>query len=273
MIGIGPYSLSVLIALAAVFVTWAVAYTLGRQRPDVNLKTMERIVLESVFWGAVAARVGYILLWWEAYTSAPLSMISVSDGGFIWWAGCLAALTWTVWRTRQQLALRRPVLIAITTGMLCWFGAKSVLPLIQGPGLTLPALVLETLDQRPISLRSYTGRPVILNLWSSWCPPCRREMPVFQEAQAQYPNVAFVMFNQGEDLGQARSFLNSKALAFNDVLLDPNSLASRVRNVPGLPTTLFFDAQGRLVDTHLGELNMPSLKSTISRHFTSVHSN
>jgi len=126
---------------------------------------------------------------------------------------------------------------------------------------------LLTLDERPVSLGSYAGRPVVLNLWASWCPPCRREMPVFEQAQKQFPDVAFVLVNQGESAQQAQAFLQSEGLDLTDVLLDPSSQAMQAMGSRGLPTTLFFDAQGRQVDSHLGEITMPSLKDKVLNRF------
>ncbi|BEG78308.1 hypothetical protein HBIAX_05408 [Achromobacter xylosoxidans] len=92
-------------------------------------------------------------------------------------------------------------------------------------------------------------------------------MPVFEQAQTQYPDIAFVMVNQGESAQQARAFLEAENLQLNDVLLDPASQTMQAVASRGLPTTLFFDEHGRPVDTHLGELSMASLKSTVSRRF------
>jgi hypothetical protein len=93
-------------------------------------------------------------------------------------------------------------------------------------------------------------------------------MPVFEQAQAQHPEIDFVMVNQGESAQQARAFLESQGLQLKDVLLDPGSQTMQTFASRGLPTTLFFDEQGRLVDAHLGELTMASLKNTMSRRFT-----
>ncbi len=131
----------------------------------------------------------------------------------------------------------------------------------------IPDLQLGTLDGQAVSLNAYAGQPVVLNLWASWCPPCRREMPVFEQAQSEFSNIAFVMINQGESAQQAQRFLDSEQLSLADVLLDSASKAMQSMNARGLPTTLFFDAQGRLVDSHMGEITMPSLKDKISRHF------
>ncbi len=263
----GPFPIGVLVVFAAVLVAWAIARVMARHRPAVIQKASDGMILDSVLWGFMAARLGYIVQWWEDYSATPRSIIAVGDGGFSWWVGVLAALALVWWRTRSHRALRRPVLIGIAAGVLSWFAAGGVLDLTQRPSPPLPALELATLDGRPVNLGAYAGRPVVLNLWASWCPPCRREMPVFEQAQAQFPHVAFVLVNQGESAQQARAFLAREHLTFKDVLLDPSSQAMHAMGTRGLPTTLFFDAQGRLVDTHLGELTMASLKHAVSRRF------
>ncbi len=267
MISIGPFSVQVVAVFAAVLLSWAMARRVARRLPDAPYKAAGGMLLDAVFWGFVAARLGFIALWWEEYAKSPMSMISIGDQGFSWWIGVLAALGVIWWRTRASRALRRPVLVGITAGLLTWFAAGGVLDLLQRSAPPLPALALATLDEQPVVLNSYTGRPVVLNLWASWCPPCRREMPVFEQAQAQYPDIAFVMVNQGESAQQARAFLESQGLQLKDVLLDPASQTMQAVASRGLPTTLFFDEHGRLVDTHLGELSMASLKNTVSRRF------
>jgi len=267
MISIGPFSVQVVAVFAAVLLSWAMARRVARRLPDAPYKAAGGMLLDAVFWGFVAARLGFIALWWEEYAKSPMSMISIGDQGFSWWIGVLAALGVIWWRSRASRALRRPVLVGITAGLLTWFAAGGVLDLLQRSAPPLPALALATLDEQPVVLNSYTGRPVVLNLWASWCPPCRREMPVFEQAQAQYPDIAFVMVNQGESAQQARAFLESQGLQLKDVLLDPASQTLQAVASRGLPTTLFFDEHGRLVDTHLGELSMASLKNTVSRRF------
>ncbi len=267
MISIGPFSAQVVAGFAAVLLSWAMARRVARRLPDAPYKAAGGMLLDAVFWGFVAARLGFIALWWEEYAKSPMSMISIGDQGFSWWIGVLAALGVIWWRSRASRALRRPVLVGITAGLLTWFAAGGVLDLLQRSAPPLPALALATLDEQPVVLNSYTGRPVVLNLWASWCPPCRREMPVFEQAQVQYPDIAFVMVNQGESAQQARAFLESQGLQLKDVLLDPASQTMQAVASRGLPTTLFFDEHGRLVDTHLGELSMASLKNTVLRRF------
>ncbi|HBP0978941.1 TlpA disulfide reductase family protein [Comamonas sp. Y6] len=267
MIGVGPFSVQVVAVFAAVLLAWMVARLVAKRLPDSPYKATGGMLLDAVFLGGVVARLGYIAQWWEEYAQSPMSMIFIGDQGFSLWVGVLAALAFIWWRTRSIRALRRPLLMGVTAGLLAWSAAVGVLGLLQRSAPPLPALTLATLDEKPVVLNSYTGRPVVLNLWASWCPPCRREMPVFEQAQAQYPDISFVMVNQGESAQQARAFLDAENLQLKDVLLDPASKTMQAVASRGLPTTLFFDEHGRLVDTHLGELSMASLKSTVSRRF------
>nr|WP_309473771.1 TlpA disulfide reductase family protein [Oligella urethralis] len=126
---------------------------------------------------------------------------------------------------------------------------------------------MSTIDSEPVSLTSFSGKPVVVNLWATWCPPCRREMPVFVQAQADYPDLAVVMINQGESTQAINAFLKSEGLELEHVLLDPSSAMMREVGSRGLPTTLFFDAEGKMLDAHMGEITMPSLKNTLKNRF------
>lgn len=176
-------------------------------------------------------------------------------------------------------SLRLPILVVISLMLMVGCNqadnsegssASKVLgadKLAQQAAPSLPDLQLMTLEGRPAHLSSYVGVPVVLNLWATWCPPCRREMPVLEQAQTAFPDVSFVLVNQGESAQQAKTFLQSEGLNLTDVLLDPSSEAMREMRTGGLPTTFFFDAQGRMVDLHLGEITMADLKDKVSRHF------
>lgn len=267
MIGVGPFSIQVVVAAGAVLLAWVVARNVAKMAPDTPHKAAGGMLFDAVFWGFVAARLGYIVQWWDEYSAAPLSMIAISDGGFAWWVGIPVAVALVWWKTRSAGTLRRPVLAGIIAGVAIWVAANGVLSLMLRSAEPLPDLQLATLDERPISLGAYAGRPVVLNLWASWCPPCRREMPVFEQAQKELSDIAIVLVNQGESARQAQAFLDEEGLKLTDVLLDPASTAMQALRSRGLPTTLFFDAQGRLVDSHLGEITMASLKDKVMRRF------
>ena len=267
MIGVGPFPMRVIVIIVAVLVAWLVARRVARMLPDTPYKAAGGMLIDAVFWGLVAGRLAYIAQWWEEYYAAPMSMIAIGDGGFAWWAALPVGAAYVWWKTRSAQVLRSAVFGGMVAGTLVWVLANGVLSLLLRSAPPLPDLPLLTLDEQPVSLSAYEGRPVVLNLWASWCPPCRREMPVFEQAQGEFPEVAFVLVNQGETAQQAQAFLENEGLQLTDVLLDPPSSAMQTMGSRGLPTTLFFDAQGRQVDTHLGEITMPSLKDKVLRRF------
>jgi len=258
-------------AAAATIVGWLVVRTWARRLPTAPQACPRRmgtaLYVDAVLVGLVAARLGYVLQWWPEYAAAPGAIIAIGDGGFLWWTGLPAALGFAWWRTGRRLPLRRPLLAGIAAGMVAWFASSGLLLVMQRSAPPLPAIELATLDGQPATLDTLSGRPMVLNLWATWCPPCRREMPVLADAQRRYPAVAFVLANQGEDSGTIREYLDAAGLEPDHVLLDPHSQAMLETGTRGLPTTLFFNADGRLVDTHMGELTRASLASTLHKRF------
>jgi len=115
-----------------------------------------------------------------------------------------------------------------------------------------------------VSLASFQGKPTVVNLWATWCPPCVREMPVLQQAQAERSDVHFVLVNQGERATRVRDYLASRQLRLRNVLVDEGNALGAFTGHRALPTTLFYDAQGRLVDTRVGELSAASLAHRLS---------
>lgn len=267
MIGVGPFPVRVVVVALAGLVAWGVARSLARRRPDAPARLAGGMVTDAFFIGLLVARLAYVLVWWREYAAAPLSVIQIGDGGFVWWAGLAAGVGFVAWRTRTMLALRRPVLAGIAAGVLAWAAAGGALWWMQQSAPPLPDIVLATLDGDPVGLGDYAGRPVVVNMWATWCPPCRREMPVLERAQSAYPGVNFVLVNQGEDAMTIKRFLAEEGLELRDILRDPHSRTMTGTGARALPTTLYFDADGRLVDTHLGELTGASLAHTLRRRF------
>ena len=117
----------------------------------------------------------------------------------------------------------------------------------------------------PIALAQPTGRPRVINLWATWCPPCRREMPVLAEAARTRPDVTILFINQGEGRAAIERYLTSAGLSLPHVLLDPNAQVSRHYHSVGLPATLFLDDAGHVVDSHAGEISYETLREKLSR--------
>jgi len=119
---------------------------------------------------------------------------------------------------------------------------------------------LSTLDGQSTTLVDLQpGKPKVVNIWASWCPPCIREMPVLEKAQERYPDITFVFVNQGEQVETINSFLGQQDLSIRNVLSDVSGSFASATGSQALPTTLFYDAEGRQVDVHMGELSNASL--------------
>ena len=88
-------------------------------------------------------------------------------------------------------------------------------------------------------------------------------MPLLAAAQAREAGLRFLFVNQGESVGAVRAYLIDQDLALQQVLLDPASALGPAVGSRGLPTTLFYDARGRLVDAHFGVLNGAALAARL----------
>src|SRR5690606_2345704 len=118
---------------------------------------------------------------------------------------------------------------------------------------------LRDIHGAPVKLADYAGQPLVINLWATWCPPCRREMPVLADAQANNPQVTFLFVNQGEGEGEIRRFFERTDLRLRNVLIDSGGRLGQHVGSQALPTTLFYSADGQQVGSHLGELSRASL--------------
>lgn len=256
-INLGPLvlPLRVLSPLAALGVANAAAWFWLRRRGVDAGPALWRMTL----WGFVAARAAFVLKHLDPYLEAPLSMLDIRDGGFVAYAGLLVACAVGFEQTRRDAALRRPLLASALAGILVWAGASVAIKASQPASTPLPDLVLQRLDGGTLRLPELKGKPVVLNIWATWCPPCRREMPAMAAAQAANPDVQFVFVNTGEEAHAVRSYLEEGGLALPNVVLDRLLSTARTVGAPGYPTTLFYDRHGMLAARHAGEISRAGL--------------
>lgn len=256
-IALGPLALQVgvLLTLLALWAGWVAASWLARRR---GLEIAPELYLLLAV-GVAAARLGFVARYSTAYLAAPLSILDIRDGGWAPGAGLLAALLVAGGLAVRRRAVALPLATAIGTSTALWVAATVGLAVLEPPRPALPATAVSRLDGTTTSLDQLQGRPVVVNLWATWCPPCVREMPVLQQAKASRPDIHFVFLNQGEDAQKVLAFAARHRIATAGLLLDPSMAAGRLLGGGALPTTLFFDAQGRLVDTRVGELSAATL--------------
>lgn len=108
-----------------------------------------------------------------------------------------------------------------------------------------PELVLTDLEDRPVSLRDYRGSVVLVNLWATWCPPCKAEMPTLQSFYEKYRDEGFVIVavNDGEPLELVEPFVRDYGLTF-PVWLDEEYKAEKAFNTINLPSSYVIDRRG-----------------------------
>lgn len=262
---LGPFPLSVALLALALALGWLTTRRLANHMPALPARAATGLLADSVLAGLLMARLAYVGWWWRDYLDSPWSVIAIGDGGFYIAAGVPAAVLFVLWASRARHALRRPVLAGLVMAMAVWFTAQGLVRLLQASAPTLPGITLTRLDGRPLALSSLQGQPVVLNLWATWCPPCRREMPMMTDLAANTPGVDFVFANQGEEAAQVLAFLEAEGLPAEGMIRDPRNRLMATLDAVGLPSTLVFDAKGRLVAAHTGEISRAALTRMIAQ--------
>jgi len=146
--------------------------------------------------------------------------------------------------------MRRSVIVVLLVLSACGSG--------QLAGQDLPDLPPITGEELAITLAE-SGRPAVVNIWASWCNPCRSEAPLLTAAHDAYGDqIDFIGVDVQDNQADAKNFISEFGLDFTHYF-------DRDRSVPefyggfGTPITFFFDGTGTLVDTHLGVIDERAL--------------
>ncbi|MBI5816529.1 MAG: TlpA family protein disulfide reductase [Nitrospinae bacterium] len=120
-------------------------------------------------------------------------------------------------------------------------------------GKPAPDFTLPGLDGKNIKLSSYRGKMVFLNIWATWCPPCREEMPSMQKLHEHFKGKDFVMLTVSidEKKEDVAAFMKELGLTF-PVALDPEQKVSAEYGITGVPETFLIDKNGTVLHHLIG---------------------
>lgn len=136
-------------------------------------------------------------------------------------------------------------------------------------GRQLPEVVVETVGGDAISTRDLIGAPLVINIWFTTCPPCRREMPALAAVHAEYGDrVRFVGINPRDDGPAAASFAEARGVRYENYL-DRNGEFLAAAGIGTFPSTLLVTADGTIVRLRAGEVDQPTLASLIEQELLS----
>ncbi|HEY9214517.1 MAG TPA: TlpA disulfide reductase family protein [Ancylobacter sp.] len=216
----------------------------------------------AAWWGLLAglvgARFGHVVQHWGSFSQGPMRAMAFWQGGFAPLPGAVlasaaGAVAIRSWRAAAALV------VSAALGLLFWAGTSELTRATLGKAA--PTIALAQLDGQPLAISDLRGRPSVVNLWATWCPPCRREMPLLARVSAENPEAAFVFVNQAEGPDRIRTYLKEEELRLGHVLLDPALEVQRHYAAVGIPLTLFLRADGTLAGLHVGEISPELLQA------------
>ena len=258
---LGPLTLSTTVVMWLVvlgFASWLGA----------RIAKKQSVPFDAWFYGVlllaiVMGRAVFVWQYWAEYVGVWGKIIDVRDGGIHVGAALAAAALAALILLVCKKPLRQAVVASLLT---VYVGAACIHqfgPNAAHQGLRLPHMALQTLAGETRTLQDLRGKPVVVNLWATWCPPCRREMPALMRFAEKNPQVAVVLVNQGEEAVTVAAYLQQETLPSHAVWLDPRSDMGVFVGQQALPTTLFFDARGRLQEVRVGELSEATLQQKV----------
>ena len=148
------------------------------------------------------------------------------------------------------------ILLFIFIMYLSLFSKNTSAPESPLVGKQAPSFNLTTFNDRIISLDSLKGKAVVLNFWSSWCIPCKKETDALNRAKIRYEkdDIVFIGVNIWDDKENALNFMRSYPSDYTNGF-DPSNEIHVDYGIQGVPETFFIDKSGNISNRFQGELN------------------
>lgn len=260
IVQIGPLAMALdrLVALALILVFIAgmdqIARRIGGEQ---QARAVERAVGVALLAGFAGARGAYVWSHRDSFALDPAAALHVWLGGWTWSAGVVAAAVALAIMLRKARPLAPALGLLAALAVVWWAFAEGQ---ASGERIAVPAdLPFVMVDGGRATAGELRGKPLVLNLWASWCPPCRREMPMLVNAAARERRATILLVNQGEAPDKVRAFLQAQGLSARAVALDRQGALGSLAKSSALPTTLFVAADGTVRQIHVGEISRVQL--------------
>lgn len=146
------------------------------------------------------------------------------------------------------------LLVAFSSVAACSADGIAPPPRVGDP---LPEFQASKLDGKDVALEAFKGAPVLVNLWATWCAPCREEMPYLESVSREYAadglQVVGISTDHAGALSQVRTVVRERGVTYH-ILLDTDARSTDLFGAFGLPVTFLADAQGVVTYLKLGPL-------------------
>jgi thiol-disulfide isomerase/thioredoxin len=168
------------------------------------------------------------------------------------------------------------VAVAASAGLTgYWLSVRQPAPDVVPPSAAarqvpaeLPDFTLADAAGQPRSIREWSGKSLIINFWATWCPPCRRELPLLNQLHADHAGEGFQVVGVAVDFREdVLAFMEETPIDYPMLIGEQDGLdAARAFGMDnlGFPFTVFTDRRGRVVTIHVGELHAPQAEAILS---------
>jgi thiol-disulfide isomerase/thioredoxin len=161
-------------------------------------------------------------------------------------------------KSTQLAAIIILALVAGAIGFVAYQATQRPPPPDAAASAALPEFVLPDLQGVERASSEWSGQPRIVNFWATWCPPCRREIPLLIELQAQYGDALQVIGIAIDDMAEVQDYAADTGFNYPVLIGQQNAVElgnSVLQDWIGLPFTAFVDASGQITHVHVGELH------------------
>jgi peroxiredoxin len=135
-------------------------------------------------------------------------------------------------------------------------------------GKLAPDFTLPTLDGTKVSLSQFRGQPVLINFWASWCLPCREEMPKLVQSNEAHKAEGLMLLGvnltYSDSVSDAQAFVSEFKITFPVLLDKEGSVAEKMYQIPGIPTSVFINRDGTIERIQVGVMTSRQIKQYIA---------